>query len=135
MLAGAHLPCAGKPGHDRQPLLGPLPVPAREAREGAEQAEAGVTRDRVRRKLRERPLLHVRAGARGCDEVPGFRGDLVGELGLIDGYARSAALVAVEASHFFVIPAAVFERLRQNSAFERRLLGRIAAMLREGEPG
>src|SRR5688572_28926513 len=47
------------------------------------------------------------------DIVPG---DLVGELALLDGFPRSAALVAVEMSHFFVIPRTVFDTLRQNLA-------------------
>lgn len=101
-------------------------------RKGARIFEEGAPADccYVLTSGRAQVVLNTEGGEESliADVMPG---DLVGELGLIDGYARSAALVAVEASHFFVIPAAVFERLRQNSAFERRLLGRIAAMLRD----
>ena len=55
---------------------------------------------------------------------------LVGELALLDGAARSAALVASQACRFIRIPAAAFERLRTNAAFEQRLVRHVAATLR-----
>jgi CRP/FNR family cyclic AMP-dependent transcriptional regulator len=58
-------------------------------------------------------------------------GTLVGELALIDRAPRSASLVAVEPSHFVVVPAASFEALRRNPAFERRVVARVVATLRE----
>jgi CRP-like cAMP-binding protein len=57
-------------------------------------------------------------------------GDLVGELALLDGFARSAALVAIEPCHFLLIPAPAFERLRANAAFERKLVAQLASILR-----
>jgi CRP/FNR family cyclic AMP-dependent transcriptional regulator len=56
---------------------------------------------------------------------------LVGELALFDRAPRSASLVAVEPSHFIVIPAASFDALRRNPAFERRVVARVVATLRE----
>jgi CRP/FNR family cyclic AMP-dependent transcriptional regulator len=55
---------------------------------------------------------------------------LVGELALLDGSPRSAALVASQACRFIRIPAAAFERLRTNMAFEQRLVRHVAATLR-----
>ena len=55
---------------------------------------------------------------------------LVGELALLDGAPRSAALVASQACRFIRIPAAAFERLRTNGAFEQRLVRHVAATLR-----
>ena len=55
---------------------------------------------------------------------------LVGELALIDGSPRSAALVASQTCRFIRIPAAAFDRLRANAAFERRLVRHVAATLR-----
>src|SRR5687767_2815558 len=55
---------------------------------------------------------------------------LVGELALLDGAPRSAALVASQACRFIRIPAAAFERLRTNAAFEQRLVRHVAATLR-----
>jgi CRP-like cAMP-binding protein len=62
------------------------------------------------------------------DVIPG---DLSGEIALLDGFPRSAALVAAEVSEFFVIPAAVFHTLRKNPAFERRLVGHVTSRLRD----
>jgi CRP-like cAMP-binding protein len=62
------------------------------------------------------------------DVVPG---NLVGELALIDGFPRSAALVAVEPSHFFAIPKAVFDTLRKNPRFQQELLAYVARWVRE----
>ena len=56
---------------------------------------------------------------------------LVGELALFDRATRSASLVAVETSHFIVIPAASFEVLRKNAVFERKVMARVVATLRE----
>lgn len=53
-------------------------------------------------------------------------GDMVGELALLDGFARSAALVAIEPCCFLLIPAPAFERLRANVAFERKLVAQLA---------
>jgi CRP/FNR family transcriptional regulator, cyclic AMP receptor protein len=55
---------------------------------------------------------------------------LVGELALLDGSPRSAALVASQACRFIRIPAAAFERLRTNAAFEQRLVKHVATTLR-----
>ena len=55
---------------------------------------------------------------------------LVGELALLDGSPRSAALVASQACRFIRIPAAAFERLRTNAAFEQRLVRHVATTLR-----
>ena len=55
---------------------------------------------------------------------------LVGELALLDGAPRSAALVASQACRFIRIPAAAFERLRSNAAFEQRLVRHVATTLR-----
>jgi len=56
---------------------------------------------------------------------------LVGELALLDGAPRSAALVASQPSRFIRIPAAAFERLRTNTAFEQRLVKHVASTLRK----
>ena len=58
-------------------------------------------------------------------------GDLVGEVALLDGFARSAALVALEPCHFIVIPASAFDLLRANAAFERKLVARVMSTLRD----
>jgi CRP-like cAMP-binding protein len=55
---------------------------------------------------------------------------LVGELALLDGSPRSAALVASQTCRFIRIPAAAFERLRTNTSFEQRLVRHVAAALR-----
>jgi CRP-like cAMP-binding protein len=56
---------------------------------------------------------------------------LVGEVALLDGSTRSASLVTLEDSHFIRIPAPLFEQLRRNPAFERRMVARVASMLRD----
>ena len=56
---------------------------------------------------------------------------LVGELALLDGSPRSAALVAAQLCRFIRIPAAAFERLRKNAAFEQRLVKHVASTLRD----
>jgi CRP-like cAMP-binding protein len=58
-------------------------------------------------------------------------GDLVGELALLDGCARSAALVAAELCHLIVIPAPAFQLLRANKAFEQRLVSQVTSALRD----
>ena len=57
--------------------------------------------------------------------------ELVGELALLDGATRSAALIAVEPCHFIRIPATSFAQLRSNPAFENRLVAHVAATLRD----
>ena len=56
---------------------------------------------------------------------------IVGELALLDGSPRSAALVATQPCRFIRIPAAAFYALRQNAAFEQRLVKHVASRLRE----
>jgi CRP/FNR family cyclic AMP-dependent transcriptional regulator len=56
---------------------------------------------------------------------------LVGELALLDGSPRSAALVASQASRLIRIPAAAFDQLRKNAAFEQRLVKHVATTLRD----
>jgi CRP-like cAMP-binding protein len=58
-------------------------------------------------------------------------GDLVGEVALLDGFTRSAALLAMEPCHFIVIAAAAFDTLRANPAFERTLVARVMSTLRD----
>ena len=58
-------------------------------------------------------------------------GNLIGEVALLDGHARSAALVASEPCRFIVIPAAAFERLRSNPAFERKIVAHVTSTLRD----
>ena len=58
-------------------------------------------------------------------------GDLVGEVALLDGFTRSAALIATEASHLIRIPAAAFDTLRSNLSFERKLVARVTSALRD----
>src|SRR5262245_8725887 len=58
-------------------------------------------------------------------------GDLVGEVALLDGSTRSAALVVTVSSQFIVIPATVFHQLRANPAFEKGLVARVMATLRQ----
>ena len=60
-----------------------------------------------------------------------FPGDLVGEVALLDGSTRSAALVATVPSLFIVIPAGVFHQLRANPAFEKGLVARVMSTLRK----
>lgn len=59
--------------------------------------------------------------------------ELVGEVALLDNSERSASLVAVQASHFIKIPAAAFEQLRNNRAFEKKLVTRLVTRLRESD--
>lgn len=56
---------------------------------------------------------------------------IVGELALLDGSPRSAALVAAQMCHFIRIPAGAFDQLRKNEAFEQRLVKHVASRLRE----
>jgi CRP/FNR family transcriptional regulator, cyclic AMP receptor protein len=56
---------------------------------------------------------------------------IVGELALLDGSTRSAALVASELCRFIRIPAPAFTQLRKNAGFEERLVKHVAARLRE----
>ena len=56
---------------------------------------------------------------------------IVGELALLDGSPRSAALVAAQACRFIRIPAPAFEELRQSAAFEQRLVKHVASRLRD----
>lgn len=56
---------------------------------------------------------------------------IVGELALLDGSPRSAALVAAQLCRFIRIPAAAFDQLRKNAAFEQRLVKHVASRLRE----
>ena len=58
-------------------------------------------------------------------------GDLVGEVALLDGFTRSAALLALEPCHLIVIPAAALDALRANPTFERKLVARVMSMLRD----
>src|SRR5262245_18763477 len=56
--------------------------------------------------------------------------ELVGELSLLDGSPRSAGLVALEECHLLWLPNAAFQELRNNRAFEDRLVVHVTAMLR-----
>jgi CRP-like cAMP-binding protein len=56
---------------------------------------------------------------------------VVGELALLDGSPRSAALVASQSCRFLSIPAAAFNGLRANAAFEQRLVKHVASRLRD----
>ena len=58
-------------------------------------------------------------------------GGLVGEIALLDGSTRSAAVVATRESHFIRIPAAAFDQLRLNPRFEKRIVAHVIATLRE----
>lgn len=58
-------------------------------------------------------------------------GGLVGEIALLDGSTRSAAVVATSDSHFLRIPAAAFDELRLNPRFERRIVAHVMATLRQ----
>jgi CRP/FNR family transcriptional regulator, cyclic AMP receptor protein len=55
---------------------------------------------------------------------------LIGEIALLDNSTRSAGLVAVEKSHFIRIAGATFLELRNNRAFEGRLVAHVTATLR-----
>jgi CRP/FNR family transcriptional regulator, cyclic AMP receptor protein len=56
---------------------------------------------------------------------------IVGELALLDGSTRSAALVASQLCRFIRIPARAFALLRKNEGFEERLVKHVASRLRE----
>lgn len=56
--------------------------------------------------------------------------ELVGELALLDGFSRSAALVAAEASRLIRIPSQAFDAILNKTPFERKLLARTALTLR-----
>ena len=58
---------------------------------------------------------------------------LVGELALLAGSTRSASLIAVEACELIRIPAAAFARLRQDAAFEQRLVAGLVALVRAAD--
>ena len=58
-------------------------------------------------------------------------GDLVGEVALLGGFPRSAALVALEPCHAIVIPERAFDLLRRNPSFERTVVKHVAETLRE----
>ena len=58
---------------------------------------------------------------------------LVGEVALLDGAARSASLVAIDACHLIRIPAQAFEGLRRNATFEKRVVASVVATLRDSE--
>jgi CRP-like cAMP-binding protein len=55
---------------------------------------------------------------------------LIGEIALLDRSMRSASLVTVEKSHFIRIAAQTFLELRNNRAFEDRLVANVTATLR-----
>ena len=58
-------------------------------------------------------------------------GSVVGEIALLDGSTRSAAVVATRDCHFVRIPADAFEQLRSNPHFERKMVAHVIATLRE----
>jgi CRP/FNR family transcriptional regulator len=58
-------------------------------------------------------------------------GAIVGEIALLDGSTRSAAVVATRDCHFVRIPADAFDQLRANPRFERRMVAQVIATLRE----
>jgi CRP-like cAMP-binding protein len=58
---------------------------------------------------------------------------IVGEIALLDRSTRSASLVALDACHLLRIPGAALEALRQNMAFEQRLIAGLVATLRESD--
>ena len=55
---------------------------------------------------------------------------VIGEIALLDRSTRSAGLVTVEKSHFIRISADSFLELRNNRAFEDRLVANVTATLR-----
>jgi CRP-like cAMP-binding protein len=55
---------------------------------------------------------------------------LIGEIALLDRSKRSAGLVTVEKSHFIRISAQTFLELRNNRAFEDRLIANVTGTLR-----
>lgn len=56
---------------------------------------------------------------------------LVGELALLDGSTRSAALVALEECEFLRIPYRAFDALRSDQSFEKRLVAYVVTTLRQ----
>ena len=58
-------------------------------------------------------------------------GSIVGEIALLDGSTRSAAVVATRDCHFVRIPADAFDQLRSNPRFERKMVAHVIATLRE----
>lgn len=74
----------------------------------------------------------VLSGPDGAEIVLGLVGpsDLVGELSLLDHSSRSAGLVALEECQLIRISSAAFSALRNNRAFEDRLVVSITLMLR-----
>jgi CRP-like cAMP-binding protein len=56
--------------------------------------------------------------------------ELVGELALLDTSRRSAGLVAMEDCHLLRLPSASFHELRNNRAFEDKLIAHVTSMLR-----
>ncbi|HMF97884.1 MAG TPA: Crp/Fnr family transcriptional regulator [Vicinamibacterales bacterium] len=56
--------------------------------------------------------------------------ELVGELSLLDNSPRSAGLVALEECQLLRLPNAAFQALRNNRAFEDKLVVHVTAMLR-----
>ena len=58
-------------------------------------------------------------------------GSIVGEIALLDGSTRSAAVVATRDCHFIRIPALAVEELRANPRFEKKLVAHIIGTLRE----
>jgi CRP-like cAMP-binding protein len=74
----------------------------------------------------------VLSGARHTEITLGIVEPLsvVGELGILDGSARSAALVALEECLFIRIPTQTFKSLRRSAAFEDALLAHVTSTLR-----
>jgi CRP-like cAMP-binding protein len=58
-------------------------------------------------------------------------GSIVGEIALLDGSTRSAAVVATRNCHFIRIPASALEALRVNPLFEKKLVAHVIRTLRE----
>jgi CRP-like cAMP-binding protein len=58
---------------------------------------------------------------------------LVGEIALLDRSTRSASLVAADPCHLIWIPSSIFETLRQDPAFEHRLVAGLVATLRRAD--
>jgi CRP/FNR family cyclic AMP-dependent transcriptional regulator len=55
---------------------------------------------------------------------------LIGEIALLDNSTRSASLETLTRSHFIKIPGSTFLELRNNRAFEDRLVAHVTATLR-----
>ncbi len=58
-------------------------------------------------------------------------GGLVGEIALLDGSTRSAAVVATRDCHFVRIPVAALDELRLNPRFEKKIVAHVIATLRD----